>query len=239
MKELIELLAKTLDYLHSFLADILSLLARPKTFMATEATSPHGFAHGLMCLTTANVLAVILTYPFAWINEAVATRLALPVLTLYVFQILLSIAALNLAWKLAGGAAAPAQNATVFLYSFAPVALLFPVFLYITWALLYVTWSFGGGGYPSLAEGYNEPEAKLRAAVISFAIFCCPSYAWLIFTWGAYRTINGVSKARSIGAFLLATFLVILVNLILMWVSALFGLFFSVDGGAPSGGGPQ
>lgn len=216
MKDLIE---KILVYLPQYLTDFGSLLSGPKKFIAkTNTTSEESYVQALVFLGVSLVIVVIATKPFLLPGKDIWAHVA-TVAVGFLLGVSLYAVALRLAWRIVGGIASVRSFFVIYAYYFGVGMVLLALFNLL-----------GDGIFKLLSPIYYETvleswinretindftgDTGLLVSIyvrISGVVFI---FAWGIWGWGAYRVINGLSKARSAIAFFIAVAFAIPVILI-------------------------
>jgi hypothetical protein len=184
-----ELFSKILEHIPMFLSNLVELLTGPKRFLLSHAEETP--TDGLVFLGIAAVLFQILATPIIGVDRLVEGTILLVVAGVVVFAV--SAFALILSWRLVGGGATPKEHMVLLAYSSAPIVLLMPV------VFLLLKPDLGNVGPEDL------PRVIGQWAEISMVILNIAAGLWTIVIWGAFRTINQVSRARSVVAFAIAS----------------------------------
>ena len=140
-------------------------------------------------------------------------------LVLIFTAIILMATALRLAWRIAGGHAAFVQFFIYFLYSSAVVMIFVRIVMVTDHGLYLYLDPDNAVTYQQLLQGWMSKEQDLAfrnkifrtpAFLITNAVFWVEMgliVLWIIASWGALREMNGLSKARSVVAFVISVLL--------------------------------
>ena len=188
-----------------YLMNLLELVIGPKTFLASRCTPDADAANKATIFAGISLLiAFILQIPGLPKQVNPASRFALLVATELVVMVV-TVLALRGAWKLVGGTATVRQRFICTAYIVGPMFYIFLSCMLVGDAVFRL---IDPDGYVLL---HNNPLATLPQASLkehgstvmlyAFLAGLIGSSIWLVAVQGAYRALNGVTRARSVAAF--------------------------------------
>lgn len=206
MKELLE---KLLGFIPAYLRELALLLGGPKRFMSARNTgSDTDLNSSLMFMGITICLVFILQAPLLdkdidiWIRLGSGLIQTLSAVLIFAFV-------LRLAWQLVGGRAKFERFFIAYAYYFSAVLLLLVL---VSLCADGIIKSLDPSLYEILRSGDQQAIGQSNPLTSSAYLWSLSVLAlglvltsiWSFIGWGAYREINGLSKARSAGAFLIA-----------------------------------
>jgi len=217
MKDLLE---KVLAHIPKYVRDLMSVLSGPKSFLRERNRGTGDeLEQALIFLGMTFSLVFLIQFPLLYSGRefwaAFATQLGILLLTL-----VLAAFALRLAWKCVGGKATAVRLLETYCYlsGGATFLLIVPLMMSLLVLKEFVPYAFqvsttlrDDAGRSILdpdvllklqAELALHPQAELAYTVLHYIGLSLVA-VFAVIGWGAYREINGVSKAKSALAFVL------------------------------------
>jgi hypothetical protein len=222
MKDILE---KILEYLPMYLMDFGSLLSGPKSFLAQKrAQVDRAFGDSLLFLGISVAITIIAPASLELPGKDLWTNVG-SIGFVSLLAVCLSASAVRLAWRMVGGKAPAVEFFIIDAYLYGLSLIIFQVFFLVATGIFK---EFDPQLYTRLFEKREQiPNADVSYAlfawygIILLGLFVC--FVWWLVGWGAYRNLNGLSRARSVCALFISIFLNILITAIIYFVSkALF-----------------
>jgi hypothetical protein len=225
-----EAILKYLEFIPSYAIDVVDLISSPKRFLNSRNVSSNESWHMALRFFALSILFSSLLQHFSvWHIEYKDANFLLTLANSAatgIAGVLLGTTAIKLAWKFVGGRAPFGSMFLTFVYIYSVftlwisctslafigvIASMAPVF----YAELIKIFSKGGSAafiihfFLSDHNLYKSPNDIFvgLSVVIAGSITIIVALMWIIATWGAYRTLNNVSRARSCAAFVISGFL--------------------------------
>jgi hypothetical protein len=238
-----EAILKYLEFIPSYSIDVITLISSPKTFLnSRNISSPDNWHMALRFFVFSVLLSALLQHFSVWQIEYKEANflLTLAVSTSTgIIGALLGTAAIKPAWKIVGGRATFDSIFLTFLYVYSVFILWISctslAYIGIVASLAPAFYSelikiFTKGGSAAVIRHFllSDPDLYKPPNDIFFgvSVFIVGSFimigalVWIIATWGAYRTLNKVSRARSCAAFIICGFFFVPVYCIMTLIDA-------------------
>ncbi len=202
-----------------YASDYSLVLSHPKRFNDYRAANISGsIPRASYFLAVSLALAIVLS-PLLLPPEAFQWKFAAAYVVLDLLAFVVSALALRASWFFVGGRAPLKNLYLIFAYHYG-VLVVWSTF--VVWVFDIVVRIFDPGIYSALynpdgTAGANSEMGSpvyLAALLIMYAGFL-GMFAWLIVGWGAYRKLNGLSRRRSIFAFLIANALAVVMGIVI------------------------
>ncbi|HSD60006.1 MAG TPA: toll/interleukin-1 receptor domain-containing protein [Burkholderiales bacterium] len=209
--------------LQTYLPDLLVLFTRPQRFLANRNLGrPSDFVRAMAFLALSLPLGELILL-FAWPLRDTPWSMVPVGSVVWLLLVLMLSVPFHLAWRIAGAPPGYQRSAINFFYQSAILSLLAHLglaFLMVSigvvdpqfgdkvLGILHTELSAQGrfGAWSELVEGTGSPVINYGAGAALLAVF--GSGVWLWMSWGAYRILLGLSRWRSVAAFLLFPLLV-------------------------------
>ncbi len=209
MKDLVEVLWRSLT---QYIPVLVAMSSAPKTTIVALVTPEEnrlGKALAFVGLTV--TLGFLLQAPLA-ADAARFTSAAGSMVAFKILAILLGAAIIMAAFRLVGGAAGFEVNLSAYLYLIGPLYLAGIVLLIMTGGALTTydraaaaTWYASGVLPDAVIDELIRERPALAAAILLFILAqILILFVWPLICWGAFRTLNRVSRLRSGLAYLIA-----------------------------------
>ena len=202
-----DLIKSSLAQIPRYFMDLCDVAARPKTFLGrqdvdSDAGLNRAFVfYGITLLVSALIQIPMLPKAQS-ASEYMASTFLISMATLAMLA-LMSLLALRAAWFVVGGKASIRQLFIYMAFLSGPISYLFLLFL-ITGDVLFRLLDPATAALVRSDPMYRPDDGGMLITEV-FALLGFAAVAiWSIYTWGAFRALNQVTKARSLLAFILA-----------------------------------
>jgi len=243
-----EAILKYLEFIPSYAIDLINLISSPKRFLNSRNTSSNDSWHMALQFFALSILfSAFLQHFSIWQIEYKDANFLIALAASAATGIvgaLLGTTALKLAWWLVGGRATFGSIFLTFVYVYS-VFILWMSCTSLTFMGIIASMApafyaelikiFTKGGSAALISYFIVSGVNLYQTpndiFVALSVFIAESIVlivvliWIIATWGAYRTLNNVSRARSCAAFIICGFFFMPVYGIMTLVDA--GMFIN------------
>jgi len=220
-----DLLQYIVTQLPQYLADFGAVLARPKTFIeGLDTQTDQNFKRSLLFLTFSLIVVIVMTAPLLRPGQDLWMYVGARAVAALLCAVLGALV-LRTSWWLVGGRAPMRTFFVTYAYFFSVGFVCFTLVTLLSVGILKV---LDPELYQQVLEARidNRPMPNVVAhawGVVSYVIPVVGYFAlvvWTIIGWGAYRKLNGLTRARSFYAYLVMWVLCVPATAVVYFVQA-------------------
>ncbi len=203
-----EIAIRFVRYFPQYLREFGSLLSAPKLFMARkELHTTRSFHDSLHFLILSIVITVVARAPLLPSGDSIWVFFGSQAVVCLMSVVLFALS-LRLSWRIVGGTATFRSFFVAYAYFFGVIIVSAVFVMLISEGVFKILEpDLHNKIRSAMIQGTQLPAIHGSVIYISLAVLAIGEVAlagWYIIGWGAYRQLNGLSKRRSLAAFLIS-----------------------------------